>query len=319
MLELSPARSLPAIARCADWLRRKADSDFVYDLRRSPAAMAALFFMLAMFAGAAFAPWIAPHTPFDPATVRLMDALNPPAWMDGGDRRFLLGTDDQGRDIVSTILYGSRISLFVGFASVGLGAAVGIAIGLACGWAGGWFDALMMRIADIQMSLPDIMLALLFSGIARAALPRELHADVAVWVLIFAIAASNWPQYARVVRASTLAAREKEYVQAAQIIDVSPVRILLGHVLPNVVSPLLVVSTVGLAFAILAEAALSFVGIGMPPTQPTLGALIRIGNNFLFSGEWWISLVPSFTLLVLALSVNVFGDWLRDALAPGRR
>lgn len=301
------------------WMRRVAASDLLYNLRQTPSALAAAVVMSAIFLGAVFAPWLAPHTPFDPATVSLANALNPPAWLAGGDWRFVLGTDDQGRDIVSTILYGSRISLFVGISSVALGAFVGIAVGLACGWIGGPLDSVMMRLADIQMSLPDIMLALLFSGIARAALPREYHVDIAVWVLIFAIAASNWPQYARVVRAATLVARDKEYVQAAQVMDVRPWRILVGHVLPNVVSPLLVISTVGLAFAILAEAALSFVGIGMPPTQPTLGALIRIGNNFLFSGEWWISLVPSATLLALALSVNVFGDWLRDALNPKGR
>jgi len=301
------------------WARRVAASDLLYNLRQTPSALAAAFVMTTIFLGAVFAPWLAPHTPFDPATVNLANALNPPAWLTGGDWRFVLGTDDQGRDVVSTILYGSRISLFVGISSVALGAFVGITVGLACGWLGGPLDGAMMRLADIQMSLPDIMLALLFSGIARAALPREYHADIAVWVLILAIAASNWPQYARVVRAATLVARDKEYVQAAQVMDVRPWRILVGHVLPNVVSPLLVISTVGLAFAILAEAALSFVGIGMPPTQPTLGALIRIGNNFLFSGEWWISLVPSATLLALALSVNVFGDWLRDALNPKGR
>jgi peptide/nickel transport system permease protein len=306
-----------------DPLRRRAasayESEFVYQLLRSPMALTAAITAALFVVGALFAPWIAPHTPFDPATVSLIDALMPPAWLEGGDWSYPLGTDGQGRCILSTLLYGSRVSLFVGVMSVGIAAFVGMSVGLLCGWAGGRVDTILMRAADIQMSLPDIMLALLISGIARVALPRELHDALAVWILIFAIAASNWPQFARVVRASTLSIREREFVHAARVFGVSPLRIVVGHVVPNVMGPVVVIATIGFAFSILAEAALSYVGVGVPPTQPTLGALIRIGNNYLFSGEWWISLVPAFTLLVLALSVNIFGDWLRDVLNPRRR
>lgn len=295
------------------------DSDFVYRLSRSPGALIAAVVTLLFFLGALFAPLIAPHTPFDPATVSLSDALMPPAWIEDGAWAYPLGTDGQGRCILSILLYGSRVSLFVGFASISLGVAVGIAVGLTCGWFGGRIDAVLMRAADIQLSLPDIMLALLISGIARVALPRELHDVLAVWILVVAIASSHWPQIARVVRASALSVREREFIQAAHVFGTSPLRIVLGHVLPNVIGPVLVIATVGFAFAILAEAALSYVGVGMPPTQPTLGALIRIGNNHLFSGEWWIGVIPALTLLVLAVAVNVFGDWLRDALNPRLR
>jgi peptide/nickel transport system permease protein len=299
-------------------LRRIADSDFIYDLTHTPSALFAAIAAVFFIAIALLAPVLAPHTPFDPITVSLADSLLPPAWIEGGTWSYPFGTDDQGRCVFSTILYGSRVSLFVGFASVAVAAALGVAVGLLCGWCGGWVDAVLMRLADIQLSLPDIMLALLISGIVRASLPRELQQSMAVWVLIVAIASANWPQYARVVRASTLAVRNREYVQAARVVGASPSRILIGHVLPNVLNPVVVISTVGLAFAILAEATLSFIGVGMPPTEPTLGALIRIGTSYLFSGEWWISVVPSLVLLSLALSVNVFGDWLRDALNPQR-
>ncbi|MEQ8965607.1 MAG: ABC transporter permease [Azospirillaceae bacterium] len=309
----------PSVHATPGRLARLRQSDFVYELERSPGALIAALVTLAFFILCFGAPLFAPHTPFDPATVSLRDSLLPPAWIEGGRWEFPLGTDDQGRDILSMLLYGGRISLFVGFAAIGLGAAFGIAVGLAAGWLGGLFDSLAMRLADIQLSMPDVMLALFISGIARAALPREAHADIAVWILVFAIAAANWPQYARVVRAATLAARDLEYVQAARVSGVPVLSLLVGHVLPGALRPVLVIATVGLAFAILSEAALSFVGVGMPPTQPTLGALIRIGNSYLFSGEWWVSLSPAFGLLALVLSVNVFGDWLRDRLGPSAR
>jgi peptide/nickel transport system permease protein len=294
-------------------------SDFVYHLMRAPSALFGAAVTLLFILAAVCAPVIAPHTPFDPATVSLADALMPPAWIEGGSWSYPLGTDGQGRCILSTILFGSRVSLLVGFASIAFGAAIGVVVGLLCGWRGGRIDALLMRAADIQLSLPEIMLALLISGMARVALPRDMHDMLAVWVLILAIGASYWPQFARVVRASTLSIRDREFVQAARVFGVSPTRIVTGHVLPNVIGPVLVIATVGFAFAILAEAALSYVGIGMPPTQPTLGALIRIGSRHLFSGEWWISLVPAGALLLLALAVNLFGDWLRDELNPTLR
>ena len=265
------------------------------------------------------APWIAPHNPFDLASVDLLDAFAPPAWQAGGKRAFLLGTDDQGRDMLSAILYGARISLGVGVASVLLAMLLGVSLGLLAGYAGGRVDAFLMRLADIQLSFPAILVALLIDGLARVALPATRHADIAVLVLVLAIGVSGWVQYARTVRGSTLVEKSKEYVQAARVIGRRPVAIAVQHVLPNVLGPVLVIATIHLATAIITEATLSFLGVGVPPTTPSLGTLIRVGNDYLFSGEWWIALFPGVTLVVLVLSVNLLGDWLRDALNPKLR
>lgn len=301
-------------------LARLWDSDVAWSFRHSPVAIVAAIIALVMIVTAILAPWIAPHDPFDPGSLNLMDGFTPPGEPNAfTGNRFLLGTDDQGRDVFSTILYGARISLFVGFSAVLFAMVLGIALGLLAGWRGGWVDSLLMRVADVQLSFPSILIALLIFGIARGFIPPGMREQVAIWVLIVSIGLSDWVQYARVVRGATMVEKGREYVQAARVIGVHPVRIVLRHILPNVLGPVLVIATIGLALAIIAEATLSFLGVGVPPTQPSLGTLIRIGQQFLFSGEWWILVFPSVALLALALSVNLLGDWLRDALNPRLR
>ena len=298
------------------WVRRAFDSDLAYSFSRSPVTVVAAVVTLVMIVGAAFAGWIAPHNPFDLASLDLFDAFTPPAWHEDGSARFLLGSDDQGRDVLSAILYGSRISLLVGFASVLLAASIGVTLGLISGYVGGAVDALIMRVADVQLSFPAILVALLIDGVARGVLPRETHDELAVPVLILAIGLAGWVNYARTVRGSTMVEASKEYVQAARLVGISAPLIMLRHVLPNVMGPVLVIATIHLAVAIVTEATLSFLGVGVPPTQPSLGTLIRVGNDFLFSGEWWMTIFPGLTLVLLVLSVNLLGDWLRDALNP---
>ena len=306
-------------AQLADGVRRFWDSDVYYSFKRSPVTIVAAAVTAIFMISAVFAPWLAPHQPFDPATVDLMDGFTPPVWQAGGDPRFLLGTDDQGRDILSTIMYGARISLGVGFAAVAFAMVIGVGLGLVSGYLGGAIDAVIMRIADIQLSFPAILIALLIDGVARSLLPRDMHGDVAIYVLVFAIGISGWVQYARTVRGSTLVEKNKEYVQAAHVMGIPPALIMLRHVLPNVMGPVLVIGTIHLAIAIITEATLSFLGVGVPPTSPSLGTLIRVGNDFLFSGEWWITIFPGAALVLLVLAVNLLGDWLRDALNPKLR
>ena len=301
------------------WLARVLDSDLFYSFRKSPVTVIAAITTLICFAAALLAPWIAPHNPFDLASVSLLDSDNPPAWLPEGEWRFLLGTDNQGRDVLSTILYGARISLAVGVCSVVFAMALGVTLGLISGYVGGAVDALIMRIADVQLSFPAILIALLVDGVTRAVLPRELHEGLAVYVLILSIGIAGWVHYARTVRGSTLVEKNKEYVQAARVIGLHPMAIMARHVLPNVMGPVLVIATINLAVAIITEATLSFRGVGMPPTQPSLGTLINIGNDFLMSGEWWITIFPGGALVIMALSVNLLGDWLRDALNPKLR
>lgn len=295
------------------------DSDIWYSFRKNPVAIISALVTLLMIFSAIFAPWIAPHDPFDLAKISIMDSNIPPAWNAGGDSNFLLGTDDQGRGILSTILFGARISLLVGFSSVIFSMVVGIALGLISGYVGGRTDAIIMRIADIQLSFPAILIALLVDGVARGIVPSELHADISIYVLIFAIGISGWVQYARTVRGSTLVEKSKEYVQAARVIGIRPMTILRRHVLPNVMGPVMVIATIHLAIAIITEATLSFLGVGVPPTTPSLGTLIRIGNEYLFSGDWWITIFPGLALVILVLAVNLLGDWMRDALNPKLR
>ena len=293
------------------------DSDLAWSFRQAPLVMVAALMTTVIVLAAVLAPLIAPHDPFNPATLNLMDGFTPPMTPNAmSGQVYLLGTDNQGRDILSTILYGARISLFVGFSAVLFAMALGIFVGLVSAWRGGWIDSTLMRVADIQLSFPSILIALLIFGVARSLIPVAYREQMAIWVLIVAIGLSDWVQFARVVRGAALVEKSKEYVQAAQAIGVRPSRIVLTHILPNVMGPVLVIATIGLALAIIAEATLSFLGVGVPPTQPSLGTLIRIGQGFLFSGEWWIILFPSLTLLALALSVNLLGDWLRDALNP---
>ncbi|WP_127996997.1 ABC transporter permease [Piscinibacter defluvii] len=299
-------------------LRRFFDGDLWHSFRASPVAMAAAVIALVCAAGAFLAPWFAPHDPFDLATLELADARLPPAWADEGRAKYLLGTDDQGRDVLSALMYGARISLVVGLASVLLSMALGVSLGLLAGFVGGRLDALLMRICDVMLSFPSILVALLIDGVGRALFPNA-HDTLAFAVLILAIALPGWVPYARTVRGSTLVERRKEYVQAARLIGVPPLRIMRRHVLPNVLGPVLVLATIQVATAILIEATLSFLGVGVPPTQPSLGTLIRNGNDALFSGEWWVTIFPGAVLVLIALSVNLLGDWLRDALNPRLR
>jgi len=308
-----------AIAAARSRLAAVLDSDLLFSFRKSRVTVIATLVTLAMILAAVLAPWIAPHNPFDVATLSLLDSELPPIWSDGGDPRFLLGTDNQGRDVLSAILYGSRISLAVGFVSVALAMVVGVAAGLISGYFGGVIDAVFMRIADVMLSFPTILVALLVSGIVRGALPREMHDNAALVVLVFAIAVTTWVQYARTVRGSTMVERSREYVLAARLVGRRPFAIIFRHILPNVMGPVLVIATINLAMAVLIEATLSFLGVGMPPTNPSLGTLIRVGNEYLFSGIWWVVIFPSLTLVVLVLVVNLMGDWLRDALNPKLR
>jgi peptide/nickel transport system permease protein len=302
-----------------DALRRFVDSDVFYSFRRSPVIVVAAILTLLFFAGAVFAPLLAPQNPFDLRQLNLMDASLPPAWLPDGLRQYPLGTDTQGRDVLSTILFGSRISLLVGVFSVVFAMLMGIGLGLLAGYLGGAVDAVIMRVADVQLSFPAILIALLIDGVARVVIPRELHHEIAIYVLILAIGFSGWVQYARTVRGSCMVEKSKEYVQAARVIGRHPAAIMLKHVLPNVLGPVLVIATIHLALAIITEATLSFLGVGVPPTEPSLGTLIRIGNNYLFSGEWWITVFPGAALVVMVLAVNLLGDWLRDALNPKLR
>ncbi|WP_153771731.1 ABC transporter permease [Labrenzia sp. CE80] len=295
------------------------DSDIFHSFLRSKVTVAAALGTAALFLLAFLAPWISPHDPFDLATLSIMDARVPPVWMEYADPRFVLGTDDQGRDLLSGIFYGMRISLIVGFCSVIAAAVLGISLGLVAGYMGGRVDAVIMRIADIQLTFPAILIALLVDGAARGifgGIDREVFS---FWILIFSLALSFWVQYARTVRGSTMVEKNKEYVQAARVIGIPSVIIMVRHILPNVTGPVLVIATINLALAIVTEATLSFLGVGMPPTQPSLGTLISIGNDFLYSGEWWIAIFPGLALALLVLNVNLLGDWLRDALNPKLR
>ena len=301
-------------------MRRFFQSDFFYAFTRSPLPMVSLVVVALMVLSAVFANFIAPTNPFDPASLNLMNGFTPPmeANMFTGEK-FLLGTDDQGRDLFSAILYGLRVSLFVGMMAVGLAMVLGVLLGLIAGYVGGWLDTLIMRLADIQMTFPSILIAMLIFGVARGLLPPELREEMAITVLILSIGLSEWVNFARTVRGSTMVEKEKEYVQAARLIGLRRGQIMWRHILPNVIGPVLVIATITLALAIIAEATLSFLGVGAPPTEPSLGTLIRIGQDYLFSGEWWILTFPAVTLLALALSVNLLGDWLKDTLNPRLR
>ena len=299
--------------------QRFLDNDIVYSFFTTPGAIIAASITLIAITAAFAAPLIAPYNPFDPAQISLWDGKLPPAWSDGGSSAYLLGTDNQGRDMLSTILYGGRISILVGIAAVFLGMLLGVTLGVISGYFGGLTDTIIMRIADVQLTIPGILVAILINGIGRAALPLELREEFAIYVVIVAIGLTDWPQFARVARGATLVEAEKEYVQAAKLIGLPKFTIILRHILPNTLRPVLVIATIGLALAIIAEATLSFLGQGIPPTTPSLGTLIRVGNEFLFSGLWWITFFPAIALIILVFSVNLLGDWMRDALNPKLR
>jgi peptide/nickel transport system permease protein len=295
------------------------DSDLAYSFRHSPVALLAALVALVLVIGAAFAPWLAPHDPTDVASLSLLDSFKPPIGLPDADWSNPLGTDNQGRDVLSAIMFGLRVSLAVGFLSVLFAILVGVAIGLLSGYAGGMADAVLMRIADIQLTFPSILTALLVDGVITAALPRTMREALQIYVIIFAIGISLWPNFARTVRGSTLVERKKDYVMAARVIGVPSWRIMLSHVMPNVLGPVMVIGTLGLGNAVIAEATLSFLGVGLPSTEPSLGTLIRFGNDFLFSGQWWVTVFPGLTLILLVLAINLLGDWLRDALNPRLR
>ncbi|MEJ1158276.1 ABC transporter permease [Prosthecomicrobium sp. N25] len=313
------ADALPARADAGSF-RKAWDSDIAYSFRRSPVVMLAALVVAVIAVAAVLAPWIAPSNPFDPSSLNLMDGKTPPLTPNAfTGNSFLMGTDDQGRDIFSTILFGSRISLLVGFAAVFVSMAIGVGLGLLAGYKGGWVDSVIMRVADVQLTFPDILVALMIFGIARGALPVTAQESVAIPVLILSIGISKWPQYARTVRSVTMVERGKDYVQAARVVGLAPGKIMIRHILPNVLGPVLVIGTLGLSLAIITEATLSFLGVGAPPTKPSLGTLIRIGQEYIASGEWWILFFPALALVAIALSVNLLGDWLRDALNPRLR
>jgi peptide/nickel transport system permease protein len=301
------------------WLRRALASDLFYSFRRSRLTMVAAVVALVFMLLAIFAPLIAVQNPFDPAQLQLMNSRIAPLWTADGQSPFLLGTDEQGRDVLSAILYGLRVSLVVGVLGVMFSAVLGIALGLIAGYFGGAIDTLIMRIADVQLTFPAILIALLVNGVVKSVLNNRLDAASTLAVLVFAIGLSFWVQYARTVRGSVMVEKNKDYVAAAQLIGLPAPVILWRHVLPNTTGPVLVIATINLALAIITEATLSFLGAGMPDTMPSLGTLIRIGNNYLFAGEWWIVAFPGIALAAVILSINLLGDWLRDALNPKLR
>jgi peptide/nickel transport system permease protein len=300
-------------------IRRVLDSDIGWSFRRSTGTVLACVILLVLLGATVLAPWVAPHNPFDLASLNLADASTPPVWQEGGDRRFLLGTDDQGRDLLSAILYGMRLSLTIGVLSVLLAMAIGLPLGLLAGYRGGMVDQVLMRIADVQLSFPAILIALMIDGLARAFMSAQQHQQLAMLVLVLAIGLSKWVLFARTVRSSTMVEKRKEYVQASRLLGRSHTGIAIAHVLPNTLSPILVIACINLAVAIITEATLSFLGVGLPPDKPSLGTLIRVGNEYLFSGQWWITVFPGVALILLVVSVNVVGDWLRDALNPKLR
>ena len=292
------------------------DSDIYFAFIKSPTAIISTAILIIIFFCSFFVELVAPFNPFDPSSLDLMEAFTPPSWEEEGISKFVLGTDGQGRDMLSTILYGSRISLIVGFAAILFSLIFGVSLGLTAGYFGGKYEMIVMRITDVQLTVPSILMALLVDGIARGVISKELHDEMAIYVLIFAIGISEWPQFARVSRAATLVEKNKDYISASTIIGVPDIKIMFKHILPNILRPLLVIGTIGLALAIIAESTLSFLGVGVPPTTPSLGTLIRIGNDFLFSGEWWITFFPAIFLVILAFSINLLGDWMRDTLNP---
>jgi peptide/nickel transport system permease protein len=306
-------------AQPTSWAGRFFDSDVWASFKRSKLTMAAAFLTAVFMAAAVLAGVLSPQDPFDPAQLELMNSRLPPLWNAEGQSPFMLGTDEQGRDILSAILYGLRISLAVGFLGVAFSATLGIALGLIAGYVGGTVDAIIMRVADVQLTFPAILIALLVDGVVKAVLGGQLDEMMTLSVLVFSIGLSFWVQYARTVRGSVMVEKNKDYIAAARLIGLPAPVIMFRHVLPNVLGPVLVIATINLALAIITEATLSFLGTGMPETMPSLGTLIRIGNNYLFSGEWWIVAFPGIALALLVLAINLLGDWLRDALNPRLR
>jgi len=319
MSDTAEDRVTPARGRWREKAWRIWDSDIFYSLRKSKVSLVSIMFLLLCLVVAAVAPAVAPHNPFDPRTLNIMDSFLPPVWAEGGDPRYLLGTDEQGRDLFSAILLGLRSSMVVAVSSVLMALSIGIVLGLVSGYVGGVTDLVIMRITDVMLTFPALLIALLTAGVAKAVLPPGTEREMQIYVLILAIGISRWPQFARMVRAGTLVERNKDYVVAAGILGIPRLSILFGHILPNVLPAVLVVTTLNFGQAILDEATISFLGIGLPSDQPSLGTLIRVGNRSMLSGEWWVVVFPSLTLLFAVLAINLSGDWLRDALNPRLR
>jgi len=294
-------------------------SDFWYAFLSSRITVISFAIIVAFILGCGFAEIFTSHRPFDPGSFNIMDNKLPPFWMEGGTTEYLLGTDTQGRDILSAILYGGRLSIIVGLGAVALGVVIGVVAGLIAGFKGGIIDAIIMRLAEIQFSFPPILLALLFSGILKASMPPEQFGHAAIPILILSIGLSTWVQYARVVRASTMVERNKEYVQACRAIGLPSSSILRRHILPNIAGPVMVIAMLQIAVAIVTEATLSFLGLGTPLTEPSLGGLIQAGSEYLFSGIWWTVLFPGLALLILVIAFNLVADWFRDYLNPKLR
>lgn len=298
------------------WQRFKR-SDVFYYFKKDKVAIGSAVVFLIMAIAALSAPLFAPFNPYDLASIDIMDSTLPPVWEGGeADERFLLGTDNQGRDMLSTILYGTRTSLIIGLFAVLLQSVIGIAVGLSAGYYGGRLESFLMRLADVQLSFSTLMVAIVVSTLFQAKLGTEAFHEIAIYLLIFIIGFSEWPQFARTIRASVLAEKEKEYVQAAQVMGFGGLRIMIRHILPNCLPPIFVIATVQVANAIMSEAALSFLGLGMPETTPSLGSLIHSGFEYLLSGSWWITIIPGLVLVVLVLAINLLGDWLRDVMNP---
>ena len=292
------------------------DSFFLYSFLRDPLAISS-FLVLATLVVISFgAPIIAPFDPYDQTIIDIMDSEIAPIWDEAGDKRFLLGTDPQGRDMLSTMLYGMRVSILIGLGAVALQSFIGIIVGLVAGYRGGKTEAFLMRLADVQLSFSTYMVAIFIGALFQGLFGMGVYENYAVPLVIMIIGLAEWPQYARTVRASVMAEKKKEYVEAARVVGLKPTRIMWRHILPNTMTPVLVISTVQVANAIMSEAALSFIGLGMPVSQPSLGSLIKSGFDYIFSGSWWITLFPGIALVVLILSINLLGDWVRDFLNP---
>jgi peptide/nickel transport system permease protein len=298
-----PTALHPRLAFLADW----------------PGAVLAALLLSSIALAALLAPLIAPQNPFDLGSFDVLDAELPPAWLTGGDPRFLLGTDAQGRDLLSAILYGTRISLAVGVLAVAIQAAIGIPLGLLAGTRGGMVDSLITRAADVQLSLSTLMLAIIALALFRAGLGGESLGTFAMPLLVLVIGIAEWPYFARTARAATQVEAAKDYVRAARALGASEAGLVRRHILPNIRSSLIVVATTQVAGAVMAEAALSFLGLGLPVTKPSLGTLIRSGYDLIFAGAWWVTVLPGLVLVSLLVAVNVLGDALRDALDPRLR
>lgn len=311
--------SRPETSAFARLRTRIADNDILLDFFGSRLVLASTILLFILLAASLLAPWIAPMNPYDPLALDIMNSSLPPVWQADGDTQFLLGTDDQGRDMLSAILYGLRISIIISAFGVAVAAAVGITLGMIAGYFGGVVDAAIMRVADIQLSFPAILVALMVDGVLHVAIPSVSRESSASWVIVLSIGLSFWVQYARTIRSSTMVERKKDYVSAARLFGLPDIAIMIRHILPNVMGPILVILTINFGLAIITEATLSYLGVGLPPMQPSLGTLIRTGQEFLFSGEWWAVTFPGLALAILVLTINLLGDWLRDALNPRLR